>query len=175
VEEVKSHLKIDGSDDDTILNGFIKQAREYCEGYQNKRYITQTLEMSLDRFPSANYIEFRDCSPVHSITSIKYTDKDGVESTFDAENYILDDVSFVNKVVLAYGKTWPDVTLLPVNGVKIQFIAGYGVTADKVPETVKIAMVLHIRLHYDDMRPEEKAKIEQARDALLGTNRVVPV
>jgi uncharacterized phiE125 gp8 family phage protein len=174
VEEAKSHLKIDGSDDDTILAGLIKQAMEYCEGFQNKRYITQTLELSLDRFPSVDYIEFRDCSPVQSITSIKYTDKAGVESTFDAANYILDDVSFVNKVVLAYDKEWPDDILRPVNGVKIEFVAGYG-DATKVPESIKIAMVLHIRLLYDDMRPEEKVRIEQTRDALLGMDRVVPV
>lgn len=171
--EAKNHLRVDGTNDDALITSLIKQAREYCEDYQGKKYITQTLEAYLDEFPD-NSIEFRDCSPVQSVESIKYTDYLGVEYTFDAANYSLDNVSFVNKIDLAYGKTWPTTTLKPTNGIKIRFVAGYG-DALAVPETVKWAMVLHMRILYDDYRPDERQKLEQARDALLGMRRVVPV
>ena len=52
---------------------------------------------------------------------------------------------------------------------------GYGDTPDKVPETLKWAMILQMKLLYDDYRPEEKTKLEEARNALLSMNRVIPV
>ena len=171
--EAKSHLRASGSDDDTLITRLITQAREWCEDFQGKKYITQTLEAYLDEFPTGS-IEFRDCSPVQSITSIIYTDKGGIDTIIAATDYSLDGVSFVHKIDLAYGITWPTVELKPTNGIKITFVAGYGV-ATAVPESVKWAMVLHMKLLYDDYRPDERTKLEQARDALLGMNRVIPV
>jgi len=168
--EAKSHLRISGNDDDTIVMSLITQAREYCEGYQGKKYITQTLEAYLDEFPWGS-IEFRDCSPVQSVTSIIYTDKDGLATTLDVANYSLDNLSFVNKIDLNYNKTWPSVTLKSTNGIVIRFIAG----ATAAPETVKWAMVLQMKLLYDDYRPDEREKLERARDALLAMNRVMKV
>ncbi len=171
--EAKQHLRVDGSADDTLINSLITQAREWCEDYQGKRYITQTLELVLDSFPCAD-IEFKACSPVQSISSIKYTDKDGAETTLAATEYILDNDSFVHRISLAYNKSWPAATLQPINAVRIRFVAGYG-DAAAVPESVKWAMVLQMRLLYDDYKPDEREKLEKARDALLGMNRVVPV
>lgn len=170
--EAKQYLKAAEEDDITILS-LIKQAREYCEDYQSKKYIAQTLEAYLDQFPCGS-IEFRDCSPVQSITSIKYISCDGEENTFDDTNYSLDDVSFVNKIDLAYEKTWPSITLKQTNGIKIQFVAGYG-NAEDVPESIKWAMVLHMKVLYDDYKPDERARLEKARDSLLGMRRVIPV
>jgi uncharacterized phiE125 gp8 family phage protein len=130
--------------------------------------------MALDSFPFKDYIEFRDCSPVQSITSIKYTDKDSVERTLLQSDYLLDDYSFVNRIVLAYGKAWPQCTLKSVNGIKVQFVAGFG-DATKVPQSVIWAMVLHIQSLYENIKPEEKARLEKARDSLLGMRRVIPI
>lgn len=172
--EAKSYLKVDGTADDTLITSLIKQAREWCEDYQGKRFITQTLELVLDAFPTADYIEFRSCSPVQSVTSVKYTNSSAVESTWASSNYILDTDSFVSKIALGYNKQWPTDTLQPVNGVRIRFVCGYGAAAD-VPESVKWAMVLHMRLLYDDHAPAEKEKLEQARNALLSMKRVMLV
>lgn len=166
--EAKNHLRISGADDDTLIARLITHTREWCEDYQGKKYITQTLEAYLDEFPYGS-IEFRDCSPVQSVTSIIYTDKDGLVTTLDVVNYSLDNVSFVNKIDLNYNKTWPAVTLKSTNGIVIRFVAG----AATVPETVKWAMVLQMKLLYDDYRPDERAGLERARDALLGMNRVM--
>lgn len=244
--EAKEHLKIDGDDEDGTITSLIIQAREYCEGYQNRKYITQTIEAYLDKFHCGS-IEFTNCSPVQTIESIKYIDSAGTETALNSSDYSLDDVSFVNKIDLAYGKTWPSVTLKPINCIKIRFTAGYpekaydqvytgkelgtgngieqtfvvqniksvekvyfdgvetseytvdlevgtitctvadGVIimadytlkiadlAGNVPESVKWAMVLHMKLLYDDYPPEERIRIEKARDSLLSMNRVIPV
>jgi uncharacterized phiE125 gp8 family phage protein len=159
---------------DEDVSALITAAREYCEGYQNKKYITQTLELVLDRFPCGREIEFHDCSPIQSVTSIKYTDSEGTEHTMPDSDYIVDPDSFVARVVLGYNKSWPTVTLKPVGGVVIRFVAGYGDTG-AVPETVKQAMGLHMQWLHDSLTPDQAARIAKARDALLGMRRMVPV
>lgn len=175
LDEAKQHLRIIGSDDDIILLSMIRQAREFCEDFQNKKYITQTLEMVLDSFPNCNCISFDGCSPVQSVESIKYYDTSEQEYIFDSSNYIVDTDSFVNRIVLGYCKLWPTIALQTVNAVRIRFTAGFGDKAESIPETVKWAMILHMRLLYDDYKPDERTKIEEARNSLLSMNRVIPV
>lgn len=107
--------------------------------------------------------------------SIKYYDENRQEYLFDESNYIFDLDGFVNRVVLNRGKHWPTVELQSVNAVRVRLIAGYGDSGDKVPEAIKWAMILQMKLLYDDYRPEEKTKLEEARNALLSMNRVIPI
>ncbi len=176
LEEAKQHLRIDGNEDDSLILSLIKQAREWCEDYQGKKYITQTLELVLDLFPSDRQIEFRNCSPIQNVDSFKYTDKDGIVREF--EGYIVDKDSFINRVVLNTSKYWPTTELMPVNGIRIQFIAGFG-NASAVPESIKWAMVAHMKILADgvliSLKDGEKQKIESVRNSLLGMRRVIPV
>jgi uncharacterized phiE125 gp8 family phage protein len=175
LEEAKQHLRVDGNDDDLLIQSLIKQAREWCENFQNRKYITQTLEFVLDTFPNGNAIVFDSCSPIQKVESIKYYDENRQEYLFDESNYIFDLDGFVNRVVLNRGKHWPTVELQSVNAVRVRLIAGYGDSGDKVPEAIKWAMILQMKLLYDDYRPEEKTKLEEARNALLSMNRVIPI
>lgn len=175
IEEAKQHLRISDDEEDIIVGSMIKQAREFCEDFQNRKYITQTLELVIDYFPRENYIAFNSCSPIQSIESIKYYDNAGEEHIFDETNYIVDTDSFINRIVLRNYKQWPSILLQRVNGVRIRFVAGFGDSPENVPETVKWAMILHMRLLYDDYKPDERAKLEEARNSLLTMNRVIPV
>lgn len=171
--DAKLHLRVDGTDSDTMITALIKAAREYCEGYQNRALITQTWELVLDAWPSENYIEV-PLPPLQSITSIKYKDAAGVETTWPSENYLVDTDSYVGRIVLADNCSWPSEALHPVGAIRIRFIAGYG-DAAKVPEITKQALLLEVQLRYDDLREYESERLEKARDALLDINRVVPV
>lgn len=168
--EAKQYLRISGTDDDLLIPGWIEEARTYCEGFQRRKYVTQTLEGYLNSFPFGS-IDVRHCGPVQSITSIIYTDSEGVAYTVDSADYSLDNISFTNKIDLAYGKIWPSVTLKPANGVKVTMVCGYG-AASAVPETVKIAMALHMKVLHDDLTVEEREKMEDIRDKMLMADRV---
>jgi uncharacterized phiE125 gp8 family phage protein len=180
--EAKQHMGISYTHNDTLVDSAIRQAREYCEGYQRRKFVTQTLELYLDRFPPCGRIEFLDCSPVQSITSIKYIDKNGAEHTLDESDYIFDNVSFVSEIKPADGKTWPTDELKSTNSVIIRFVAGYPtvtegegeeeVTIAQVPESVKWAMNFHIKSIYDINTPEERKDYERVRDACLRGNKV---
>lgn len=53
--DIKQHLRIDSDLEDAVLSGFITAAREYCESYQNRVFITQTWDLFLDDFPDSPF------------------------------------------------------------------------------------------------------------------------
>lgn len=162
--------------EDTLLTSLILAAREYAENYLNRALCTQTWELILDDWPGKDYIDI-PLPPLQSITSIKYKDTAGVESTFENTKYIVDTDSFLGRVVLAYGCTWPVNVLYPANPIRIQFVAGYGLAA-AVPQRVKQAMLLLIGHWYENKeavsdRPWQE--IPFAVHTLLGQDRVIPI
>lgn len=169
INEVKEYLRIDGTDFDNLLTSLIKSAREAAESFQNRVYITQTWELTLDYFPTLP-LKFPKI-PLQSVTSIKYFDINGIETTWDVSNYIVDSDSEPGRIAFSYGKSWPSVSLRPINAVKIQYIAGYGDSTD-VPENVKLAMMVFIAHRFEN--PEQQ-DIPEAFYNLLWPDRMVPV
>ena len=57
--EVKDHLRLDHDEhtEDDWISANISGARQDCEGFQNRAYITQTWELWLDGWPDGNKIE----------------------------------------------------------------------------------------------------------------------
>lgn len=102
---------MDGNDDDIVIMSLKKQARQWCEDYQNRKYITQILELVLDAFPNGNTIVFNSYSPVQKVECIKHYDENRQEYLFGESNYIADLDGFVNRVVLNRGKHWPKIEL----------------------------------------------------------------
>lgn len=184
LDEAKDHLRVDGTDDDTSITAMIKAAREYCEGYQNRVYITQTLELALDGWPCGNEIELSR-PPLQSVTSLIYTDN-GVDVTWPASNYIVDDYSFVARLVKAKNVSWPSATLPSVNGIKIRYVAGYppdeAVPPDlaaNVPQHVKQAIMLLVGHWYENRETvligSISKELEFTVQSLLSLDRVMPV
>lgn len=145
--EAKAHLRVDISTDDTLIQSLIVAAREYCEGFQNRTYISTSKELWLDAFPSKDFIEI-PLPPLASISSVKYYDTSNVEATMSSGDYFVDTKSEPGRVCLGYGKSWPSTTLRSYNGVCITFVAGYGATAASTPQKVKQAMLLLIGDYY---------------------------
>lgn len=171
VAEVKEHLKIDGSTEDTLIGTYITAAREWCEGYQWRKYITQTRELVLEDWPRGDHIIVPN-GQLQSITSVKYKDADGDETTLAVDDdYIVDSDSEPGKVVLAYGETWPSGTLYPTGAIRVRYVCGYG-DADDVPEMVKAAIKIQVGLFYDCYAPDEQKAYEKARNALLAMDRM---
>ena len=164
--------------DDTLLTALIQAAREYVEGYQNRALCTQTWELVLDSWPVRDYVELPK-PPLQSIVSIKHKDKAGAETTWADTNYITDTDSFIGRVVLADNISWPNTTdLYPAGGLRIQFVAGYGLAAD-VPQTTRQAMLLLVGHWYENRETVNigniSAELPFATKALLDLNRVIPV
>ena len=167
----------EGQGEDANINTWIKTAREWCEGYQNRAFITQTWEMALDAFPGESIIKV-PLPPLQSITSIKYYDTSETESIMPASDYIVDTYSQPGRISLGYGKSWPSTILRPINGVIITFQAGYGDAANKVPEKVIQAikiLVGELYEHREITDIKELKEVPFAVHSLLGFKRIWPL
>lgn len=171
LDKAKLHLKVDCDADDTYITTLIKVARKYAEQFQGRSYITQTLELRLDKFP-CRLIELPR-PPSISVTSIKYVDSAGDTQTLDASKYTTDFNSYVARIVPAFNQIWPT-TRQVIDAVTIEYVAGYG-DADAVPETIKQAILLLIGVWYENRVPISEAttsEIPFAVTALLTMEKV---
>ena len=169
--EAKAHLRVTCTEDDVYITTLIKVARKHAERFQRRSYITQTLELRMDRFPA--YLIELPRPPSISVTSIKYIDSNGDTQTLDASKYTTDFNSYVARVVPAFNEIWPT-TRSVIDAVTIEYVAGFGAASD-VPETIKQAMLLLIGVWYENREPVIDGiinKIPYTVDALLNMERV---
>lgn len=137
--------------DDPELTDFLKAAREACETYQGRAFITQTWDLFLDCWPEGDQIRLPR-PPLQSVTSIVYTDADGDETTFSSASYIVDTASKPGRIVLKSTAVWPSVTLQAVKGIRVRYIAGYG-AASAVPFKAKLAIKQTVAHYYANREP----------------------
>jgi len=163
----KMHIRAitgDTTEDAAIITPLITAAREYCENITGKALAAQTIEAYPDRFTN---IIVLPRPPVTSVTSIKYTDDDGTETTMDAGDYLVD-----TKFGRVAFKKIPSFTPALLNHIKITYEAG---TAN-VPKTIRQAMLLLIGHWYENREAVvvgavAAVKIELAVKNLLNQSR----
>jgi uncharacterized phiE125 gp8 family phage protein len=141
--------------DDTYIGSLITTAREICEEYQNRSYITRTYELTLDEWPDADVIEL-PMPPAIAISSITSTLSDGTTSTWSASEYQLDASGFVGRLSPAYGYSWPSDNLRELAGIKITYTAGCGALASTVPNRVKHAMMMLVGELYENREDTDR-------------------
>ena len=90
---------------------------------------------------------------LQSVTSIKYKDQAGSESTWDSGEYIVDIDSDPGNIVLDYNESFPTDYLYPSNPINIEFVCGYGLTGSDVEDNIKHAIKLGISDLYENREP----------------------
>jgi uncharacterized phiE125 gp8 family phage protein len=151
LDEAKDHIRLDGDDDDAYLMALVVAAREMTELRTRRSLITQTWELSLDRFPDANEIWIPK-PPLQSITSIQYEDETGTTQTFSPASYYVDTVSTFGRVALEPGQSWPG-TEARANAVTVTFVAGYGDDAHDLPQSLRQALLFVLAHWYENREP----------------------
>jgi uncharacterized phiE125 gp8 family phage protein len=171
LEDMKAHLRVDHADDDPLIEGLVKAATSYFDGWSGilgRALIAQTWELTLDSFPPR---EMKlPIGPLISVTSVMYDNGDGVEQTLDPAGFDVDKASEPGWVLPVNG--WP-ATAKAINAVRVRFIAGFGEQATDVPEAVRLAIKLHVQTNYDQMDSVVREPYQRAIDALVAPFRRV--
>ena len=175
--ELKLHLRL-GTDttEDTMLAALIVAARDYVETVTRRALITQTWDYWLEKFPGEDYFDV-PLGNLQSVTSLKYKDSDGTETTMTVTTeYLVDINSDPGRIFLPYGETWPSFTAYPYKPITLRFICGYGSSASSVPDPIKVAIKILASHFYENrelVNPGAELKeIPMSVDSLLATYRL---
>ena len=149
VAETKTFLRVDHSDEDTLIGYMIKTAREVCERFTNRQLITATYTLKLNAFPGGDGRLYFSRSPLQSITSIQYYDENAVSQTLSSALYQVNIADIFGSAIPIYTESWPTTEAGKENAITITFKSGYGDAATNVPESLRLGMQMYIAHLYE--------------------------
>jgi len=138
LSEVKAHLRIDSTDEDSLISALIVAARTQVEIFTKRPLVTQTHTSFFNYLISGTELSVN----LQSINSVKYLDIAGIQQTLAPSEYTADIHKPVGAICATYDATWPTIRV-DIDSVEIEFICGYGEPSD-VPQAIKQAMFLLI-------------------------------
>lgn len=173
--EARNHLSLDEDIDDNQVRSYLQAAIDWAENYTGRFLISRTCQMMLDGareiddilwegmktgYSAMRYVDHIElaATPVVSVESIKYYNDSDTQSTWSATNYYVDTFSEPARIVLRDGGTYPT-DLRVANGIEINFTAGYGTSANNVPEAIKLG-ILQYTAHLFEHRGDSEVAIQ---------------
>lgn len=134
--------------DEDYIEECLKAAIDEAEDFTSRQIMTATWDLYLKEFPAVRYIEL-PYGNLQSVTHIKYTDSDGVETTLTATTDYLVETNGedLGRIVLPKDVSWPLFSSYPSNPIVIRFICGYA-SAAVVPTKIKNAIKLLVHDYY---------------------------
>ena len=133
--EAKSWLRVDGSDEDALIQSLISSARQAVEAATNRLLITQQWRVTLDAWPDGGIL-LLPLTPVSAVSRIRTLDANGVATDVSPTLYSLDGNADRARILLA-GQLPPPAKAF--SGIWIDLAVGYG-DATFVPEPIRLAM-----------------------------------
>lgn len=121
--EAKAHLRIDLTDDDTLVTRLIAAAREYCETATNRTLVTTTFQDSFDYLPGTE--QYLRRLPLCYINSVTYTDTAGATQTVSSSLYEAVTDWEPGLLRQAYNTVWPSSERGHPGDVKVSYVAGH--------------------------------------------------
>ncbi len=169
--EAKNFLRVDHSDDDTLISALITASRQMCEEYTRRVLVTTTVDEYFDKFPSNSWnnlsnLIYLSRGPVASITSVKYVDEIGSEVALTSDQYLVDVISEPARVQSVSG--WFAAAGV-VNQVIVRYVVGSDVSA--IPKPLIQGMMLVISDLYDQ-RSDSVKRLPTASEYLWNPYRI---
>lgn len=149
--EAKSHLRVDGSDEDALIDLYIEVATELVEAQAGRVLLTQTW---VEEFKTSSKRVNLTKSPVSSITSVKYYDTDNNQQTATLSDFTLvksEDSPYINS------DNWP-AAYSRADAYEVTYVSGYGVAAD-TPAKLRQAILLIVGQYYEHRMNATEAKL----------------
>jgi len=153
--ELKAHLRIETSDEDDLLESLIRVARAHLEAATGTALMSRGFRLLLDDWPRGDVIQLMR-TPVQTIDAILVYDADGVAQDQDLTGLLLDATAKPARLLV---REQPRPSQ-PINGIEIEFTAGFGAGTD-VPPELKRAILVHAA-HLYEFRAAVTAEMQPA-------------
>jgi len=168
VDDIKAQLRIDSSDEDTLLGYYIDAATDMAENYCNRHFITHQYKLYFNEQVNKASLIFSNCTlhtnadPVEK--PINWVDANGAAQSSD-KAYI---DAFSNPSLVYLSSDFPGTTLKDnaANTFYFWFNTGYGSASADVPEAIKQAIKLIVADMYY-FREDRKRQFPMASQILL--------
>ncbi|MFO8012123.1 MAG: head-tail connector protein [Phycisphaerae bacterium] len=135
--QLKAHLRVDGSEEDALVDALLAAATGYVERFTRRQLVTASYRWTLPEFPETFLVPR---PPLRSVTAIEYVDTAGTTQTLSADAYTVLTGALPGRIHPAWSESWPSARSVP-EAVTVTYQAGFGAAAD-VPEMLKTAIRL---------------------------------
>ena len=163
LEKVKAFLRVDHAEHDALIRSHVEAAAGWLDGptgWLGRALGAQTLRLTQAAFGGPDGIHL-PCEPVNAVSSVTYRpDVGGDRVTWASDAYELVEA---NRVRPIDGADFPS-----GRDVEITYTAGYAT----LPDGLCNAILMHVRILYDQPEDRALAALERTRDALLNPFRV---
>lgn len=127
----RAHCRIDGDDEDPLLEGYIVAAREALETELARPLLPQECRVRVDAFPPERILLWND---VIEVIEVSYLDETGARKVLAPAAYrVMDRAYLVARKSFPYGED-----------VEVRFRCGAFESADAVPESLVAWMLLQL-------------------------------
>lgn len=168
--EAKAQMRVEGSDDDTIIQRLIDAAVAFVDvqGVLGFAMITQTWGEWVGQSPGTVMLSL---GPVQSVSAIKYYDTDGTLQTATLSDFNV--FGTPNRITISpkSGKAWPT-TQMRDDAIKIEYVIGYGDAASDVPQTIRHAILMLVAHWYEN---RETSSEKQMQDLPYGFMEMIGI
>ena len=184
LSDAKAWLRVDSDDtsQDAIIGYLITSARQRCERVSGLALLTQTWQLSLDRFPGGyagtlpgdpitaggDYWRLGLDSdprvirlprpPLQSVSSVTYLDGTQTLQTLATSVYQVDANSEPARLLPAYGQYWP-YAIAVLGSITVTYVAGYASTA-VLPTEIVARLLAHIAYCYRNREDQDQAYLD---------------
>lgn len=173
--DAKAHLRVDVTDDDTLITRLITGARSELERGLGRAFITQSYTYYLDAWPRGFALPL-PVAPVQTIDQVRIYALDDTFAVLPAASYLLDGLGSPPRMIRRGTLPWL-APVRPGNGIAIDFTAGHGTQPTDVPAALRIAILILVGHWYEHRQlaqpggPPDTGLPEMVRD-LIGPYRV---
>ena len=171
--EAKAYLRVDFSDDDSLITEIIKSARRRAEDVTNRSFFTQTRRAVLSEFPASDF--YLPSGRVTEITSIQYFDTDNQEQTLTEGTDYLEELDGDTALIRFLER--PSLSENKIGPIRISYSAGHATVAEISPNIITAIKML-IAHYYDNRNPvvagsEARHEVPETVKAILNRNHSI--
>lgn len=172
VDECKTHMRVDFTDDDAYIGALLAAAVDYVDGQGvlGRAMVTQKWRQYVGRSPGVVRLRI---NPVQEVNAIAYYDPDGVEQSAALANFDIFGNREATTVEPKRGNAWP-ITQDRPDAIWLEYTSGYGDAAADVPATVRHALLFIVSHWYGNREAvADKAmpEVPMGVTALINSNR----
>ena len=170
LEEMKQHLRVDYTDEDSLIEQYISAARQKLEQRCARAFVEQTWELRTSSFEDTIEIPL---PPTVGIVSVTYFDTANAEQTVDPTNYAFVDGGEEQTSSLVWMGSKPTKLANRPDAARVRFTAGWPADYDQspvdyganVPYAIKQAILFLAAHHYEN---REEVMLVPTRQEIMG-------